>query len=224
MQQCWTFRVCLNFGWNSKITSGPCSDQAARDFAFCCQRKSIQSILISIYINTSFRHLTAMAAILKEPLHRCDWNQAGGWRASCWEGCPWSSVGRHSIWDLGLQPSSIAAYTSPHLAQSSSPASASQWTPVGKKKPGEVGCLVMPFQSAQSAMYTIVYFLNFRLHPEICHFNPLQPVILMAAASQFVCPSHNVSCNKQHTAFRPRKAFWSIRPHDTVGSLMIPHD
>ena len=72
LQQCWTFRVCLNFGWNSKSTSGPCSDQAARDFAFCCQRKSIQSILISIYLNTSFRHLTAMAAILKEPLHKCD--------------------------------------------------------------------------------------------------------------------------------------------------------
>ena len=64
------FEYVQIFGWNSRIASGPCSDQAARDFAFCCQRNSIQNI--QAFINASYRHLAAMAEILKESLHRCD--------------------------------------------------------------------------------------------------------------------------------------------------------
>ena len=119
---------------------------------------------------------------------------------SCWEGCPWSSVGRHSIWDCSPLPSlhthhitsphlspwssgfhEISAWWRPHLAQSSSPASASQWTLWEEEAWwGWLPCHAFPI-----CPICYVYFLNFRLHPEICHFNPLQPVILMAAASQF---------------------------------------
>ena len=110
---------------------------------------------------------------------------------SCWEGWPWSSVGRHSGTALFHRYTShhhhidmiirsshyhhsfitiirISICCRPHLARlrQLQPLSGHDF---GKK--GEAGCLV-PFQAAPSAMTCYVNSLNFR-HPELCpiHFS-----------------------------------------------------